>query len=166
MEAVTVKQLSIWKGTWLQLKRETWVLLTSIFHPFYPSRDYYFLQYQAKTWSLKVFTEKKNSWKKISILLNMIHLFMWAIPRWVRLCKGNSPRHGNTLSFWRLRSLNKKQKVTCDRKTFCKGSWLTGGNYWLPERPEEALKVREVLPRGILNKELPFLFCDMVTLLF
>lgn len=36
----------------------------------------------------------------------------------------------------------------------------------MPERPEEALKVREVLPSGILNKELSFLLCDMVTLLF
>lgn len=109
---------------------------------------------------------KKNSRKKISIFLNMICLFMWAVPRWVRVCKGNSPCHGNTLSSWRLRSLNRKQKVTSDRKTFCKGSWLTGGNYWLSERPEEALNVREVLPSGILNKELSFLLCDMVTLLF
>lgn len=36
----------------------------------------------------------------------------------------------------------------------------------MPERPEEALKVREVLPSGILNKELSFLLCDTVTLLF
>lgn len=104
--------------------------------------------------------------KKISIFLNMICLFMWAVTCCVRVCKGNSPCHGNTLSSWRLRSLNRKQKVTYDRKTFCKGSWLTGGNYWLSERPEEALSAREVLPSGILNKELSFLLCDMVTLLF
>ena len=48
MEAVTVKQLTIWAETLLQLKRETWVLLTSIFHLFYSSSDGYFLQYQAK----------------------------------------------------------------------------------------------------------------------
>lgn len=104
--------------------------------------------------------------KKISIFLNMICLFMRAVTCWIRVCKGNSPCNGNTLSSWRLRSLSRKQKVTFDRKTFCKGSWLTGGNYWLSERPEEALNAREVLPSGILNKELSFLLCDMVTLLF
>jgi len=36
----------------------------------------------------------------------------------------------------------------------------------LPERPEEALKVREVLPSGRLDKELSFLLSDTVTLLF
>lgn len=36
----------------------------------------------------------------------------------------------------------------------------------MSERPEEALNVREVLPSGILNKELPFLLCDMGTLPF
>lgn len=154
--------MSIWNRMWLLLERGSGVLLTSIFHLFYPSREYYFLQYQAKTWSLNVFTEKR----KISILLNMICLFVWAVPCWARVCKGNSPRHRNTLSSWRLRSLNREQKVTYDRKTFCKGSWLTGGNYWLSERPEEALNAREVLPSGILNKELSFLLCDMATLLF
>lgn len=150
---------TLWNWTWLQLKRGTWVL-TPIFHLFYPRVLLFAVSGKDLVFES---VHRKN---KFSIFLNVICLFMWAVTCWVRAYKGNSPWHGNTLSSWRLRSLNRKQKVTYDRKTFCKGSWLTGGNYWLSERPEEAVNAREVLPSGILNKELSFLLCDMVTLLF